>query len=81
MITGPQIRAARVLLGWSSEQLAAKSGVHYATISRAEQFEGVPGIRAPTLASIQNALEAGGVIFLSPGDTRDGGPGVRLTAR
>jgi transcriptional regulator with XRE-family HTH domain len=78
MITGSQIRAARALLGWTSQKLADTSGVHYATISRAEQVDGVPSIRAPTLAQIQTTLEDAGLIFLSNGDTRSGGPGVRL---
>ena len=78
MITGSQIRAARALLGWSSQRLADTSSVHYATISRAEQQEGIPGIKATTLHQIQAALEQGGVVFLDPGDTRNGGHGVRL---
>jgi transcriptional regulator with XRE-family HTH domain len=78
MITGAQIRAARALIGWTTQQLADTSGVHYATLSRAEQNEGVPNMRAQTLALVQASLESAGVIFLTPGDTRDGGPGVRL---
>jgi transcriptional regulator with XRE-family HTH domain len=80
MLTGAQIRAARSLLGLTTQQLADASGIHYATISRAEQVDGVPSIRATTLATIQAALERAGVLFLSAGDTRDGGPGVRLRA-
>src|SRR5690606_261288 len=56
MITGAQIRAARALLGWTSQQLAEASGVSYASISRAEQNDGVPGMRATSLAAIQGAL-------------------------
>jgi transcriptional regulator with XRE-family HTH domain len=78
MLTGSQIRAARALLGWSSQQLADRSGVHYATVSRAEQTDDVPSMRTASLRALQTALEAGGIIFLSAGDNRDGGPGVRL---
>lgn len=78
MITGAQIRAARALLGWTSQHLAGRSGINYATISRAEQFDGVPSVRAPTLAALQSALERGGIVFLADGDNRPGGPGVRL---
>lgn len=78
MITGAQIRAARALLRWTSEELAAAASVNYASVSRAEQFDGVPSMRAPTLAAIQSALEKAGIVFLAAGDTRDGGPGVRL---
>lgn len=62
----------------TSTQLASVAGVSYATISRAEQADGVPPIRATLLAAIQTALEAAGVVFLERGDSRDGGPGVRL---
>jgi transcriptional regulator with XRE-family HTH domain len=78
MITGPQIRAGRALVGWTSDQLAKAAGVSYATVSRSEQAAGVPGVRATILAAMQSALEGGGVVFLDPGDVRDGGPGVRL---
>jgi len=74
MITGSQIRAARALLGWTSQQLASASGIHYATISRAEQSEGIPGIRTTSLDTLRRALEDAGIIFLCA----DGGPGVRL---
>lgn len=78
MITGSQIRAARALLGWTSDYLAAQSGVSYATISKVEQHAGIPPVKATTLADIGEALERGGVMFLSNGDIRSGGPGVRL---
>ena len=78
MITGSQIRAARALLGWTTQHLADQSGIHFATISRIEQQDGTPSTRTNTLRSLQSALESGGVIFLETGSTRDGGPGVRL---
>lgn len=78
MITGQQIRAGRAMLGWSAVDLAEKSGVHVATISKAEQADGIPNVRATTLGAIQSAMESGGLMFLSHGDTRDGGPGVRM---
>ena len=78
MITGAQIRAARGLLGWSAADLAQRARLSYATVQRAETAEGVPTTQAQNLFAIQQALEAGGVIFLDPGENRDGGSGVRL---
>jgi len=34
--------------------------------------------RASTLEAFQRAFEKAGVVFLEPGDIRDGGEGVRL---
>lgn len=79
MITGAQIRAARALLGWTTQRLADESGVHYATLSRAEQTDTVPSVRAPTLATVQTTLEKAGIIFVPSGSyTGTGGQGVRL---
>ena len=78
MITGSQIRAARALLGWTTQQLSDESGVHYTTISRIEQIDGEPSTRTSTLRALRIAFERGGVIFLETGSTREGGPGVRL---
>ncbi|MEQ8813533.1 MAG: helix-turn-helix domain-containing protein [Thalassobaculum sp.] len=78
MLTGSQIRAARGLLGWTSERLAEASGVHYASISRAEQHDGPPPVRASTLVAVKAALETGGVVFIEDGVNRPGGVGVRM---
>jgi hypothetical protein len=81
MISGAQIRAARALLGWSAAQLAERSGISYSAIQRAESIDGIPSMRAPNLYALQRALEDGGCIFLSAGETRPGGDGVRLKLR
>ena len=78
MITGPQIRAARALLGWSGADLARRAGISYPTVQRAETATGVPGLRLYNLIVLKRTLEVGGVIFLAQGELRDGGPGVRL---
>lgn len=78
MITGRQIRAARVLIGWSVEELTRQSGVSYATIHRIEHADGAPNVRMTSLVAIQHALEQAGVIFLSPGQHAAGGEGVRM---
>lgn len=78
MISGPQIRAARALLGISSRELADLALVGWATIRRLELASGVPTARSETLERIQASLEAEGVEFF--GDP-DASPGVRLHRR
>lgn len=81
MITGRQIRAARALVDWTIRDLARESGIHFATLSRAEQSEGTPSMRTDTLGAIQAALEGAGVQFLDGPYSGDGGPGVRIRHR
>jgi transcriptional regulator with XRE-family HTH domain len=76
MITAGQIRAARALIDWRQIDLAKKSGVSEITLKNIERGYADP--RSSTLAKIQQAFEKAGVVFLDPGDTRDGGEGVRL---
>lgn len=76
MITPGQIRAARALIGWKQSDLASASGVSEISIKNIER--GATDARASTLSAIQEAFRTAGVVFLDPGDTRDGGPGVRL---
>jgi transcriptional regulator with XRE-family HTH domain len=77
VLTPLQLRAARVLAGWSREELARTSGVGAATI---KDFEA--GRSNPTLETIRKwkrALQAAGVEFIDDGAKSDeGGPGVRL---
>jgi transcriptional regulator with XRE-family HTH domain len=71
-MTPAQCRAARALIGWSQEELAAASKVEKATIANFEL-----GKRAPyacTLDGLRAALEAAGVEFINVG----GQPGVKL---
>jgi hypothetical protein len=81
MITGRQMRAAMGLLGWDVPKLADESGVSESTIRRSLTAVEVPRMRSDNLLKIQRALEAGGCLFLDPGDVRDGGEGVRLRRR
>jgi transcriptional regulator with XRE-family HTH domain len=71
-----QLRAARALLGWSQETLAAQSGVSVPTIKRLEPGSGKLASRLDTVERLQRALEGAGVVF-SDGD----GPGVTLVQR
>jgi len=76
MITPAQIRAARALIGWKQSDLASASGVSEISIKNIER--GATDARTSTMGAIQSAFTKAGVVFLDPGDTRDGGPGVRI---
>lgn len=76
MITPAQIRAARALLGWTQAELAAAAGLGVVAIKSFERGRSDP--RSSTVAKMEHALDAAGVIFLDSGDNRDGGPGVRI---
>ena len=76
MIYPVQIRAARVLLGLSQQDLAKLSGIGLATLKRIEGAGAELTGTAQTMARIQRALEAAGVIFLD--EEGNAGPGVRL---
>jgi transcriptional regulator with XRE-family HTH domain len=76
MVTGPQIRAARALLGWTAARLAQESGVSYSSVQRAEAAPGVPTTTASNLFRIQRALEQAGIIFIDANTTA--GAGVRF---
>ena len=78
MLTGPQMRAARALLGWSAKDLAQRSRVSQPTIQRSERASDVPNMQTKNLLAIKAALEDGGVVFLDAGESRDGGVGVRF---
>ena len=68
-----------MLLKWSGRELAERCGVSYPALQRAEAVDDMPNMQTRNLAAIKAALESGGVVFLDPGDHRDGGVGVRLS--
>jgi transcriptional regulator with XRE-family HTH domain len=72
-VTGAQLKAARELLGWTREQLAAEIRVSTSSVSKFE--EGGPRPRLLALSAIKLALEAAGIEFGS----RDR-PGVQMRA-
>ena len=76
MLTSPQIKAARALLGWSQPALAQASGLSLPTIVRMESKLGPGRSSAANVESVQVALEAAGITFLE--STNESGPGVRL---
>ncbi len=75
MLTGAQIRGARALLKWTTEDLAENAGLASRTIKRFEQEDGIPASRSSTLIEIKKTLEAAGIEFIG---TPELGPGVRL---
>jgi transcriptional regulator with XRE-family HTH domain len=70
-----QVKAARALLSWSQEQLAAAANVSVPTIKRLEANDGPLGGRADTGDKIERALVKAGIEFI---EENGGGPGVRL---
>ena len=68
-----QIKAARALLGWSQEKLAAMARVSVPTVKRLEAVDGPLGGRADTSYRLQTALETAGIEF-----TNGDASGVRL---
>lgn len=75
-ISPAQCRAARSLVGWSQDKLSEASKVAKATIANFEAGKRSPYDR--TLDDIQAALEEAGVVFISEGNEKAGGEGVRL---
>ena len=82
MITAPQMRAARALLGVDQKQLAELAGVSLPTIQRMEASEGnVRGV-VDSLTKVVEALDRAGVELIGEGAiSREGGRGVRLKAK
>ncbi|UVK41752.1 helix-turn-helix domain-containing protein [Mesorhizobium sp. AR10] len=75
-MTPEQSRAARGLLDWPPARLGARANLSEGTIRDFEK-----GRRTPPLAKLEAlraALESAGVVFMSDGETTEGGPGVRL---
>lgn len=79
MITAPQMRAARALLGIDQRGLAERSGLSLPTIQRMEASEGQVRGTVDSLVKVVQALEASGIELLGEGaPSHAGGRGVRL---
>ena len=77
MITPAQCRAARALLKWSQEDLAARCDVSVTTI-RTFETEATAAY-ARTREVLKSTLEAAGIEFINEGEApAAGGQGVRL---
>lgn len=79
MITGPQMRAARALLGIDQKALAELAGLSVPTIQRMEASIGnVRGV-VDSLTKVVAALELAGVELIGEGSvSMAAGRGVRL---
>jgi len=79
MITGPQIRAARALLGIDQKDLARLSGLSTPTIQRMEACDGSVRAVVDSLEKVMTALAKAGVELIVEGAPSQGsGRGVRL---
>jgi transcriptional regulator with XRE-family HTH domain len=79
MITGPQMRAARALLGFDQRQLAQAAGLSLPTIQRMEANNGVVRGNVDSLMKLVDALAANGIELIGDGSSSGGGGrGVRL---
>lgn len=74
-VDAEQFRAARALLDWTAQDLAAASGLSLSTIRRLEDG-GSDAVAIQSVATAREALEAAGIRFL---DDHTGAIGVALT--
>lgn len=79
MLTGPQMRAARALLGIDQKTLADWAGVSLPTIQRMEASAGTVRGMVDSLMKIVEALDRAGIELIGEGAvSQGGGRGVRL---
>ena len=82
MITAPQLRAARALLGIDQTELAERAQLSLPTIQRMETSGGLIRGNVDSLTRVIRALEDLGVEIIGEGSTSNlGGRGVRLRER
>jgi transcriptional regulator with XRE-family HTH domain len=74
-VTGPQIRAARALLGWSQPQLVRASGVSLSSVVQIESIG--TNVQSKIGSKLRHALELAGIEFLD----EPGKEGVQLRPR
>lgn len=67
------------MLGLTQADLAKSAGISTTGLNNIERNAADP--KVSTLRSIQAALEAAGISFLSDGEMVHGGPGVRLAKK
>jgi transcriptional regulator with XRE-family HTH domain len=81
MISAPQLRAARALLGFDQRKIAELAGLSVPTIQRMEASDGVIRGNVDSLMKLIAALDAAGIELIGEGGvSAAGGRGVRLKA-
>ena len=73
MITGPQLFAARISIGWSPTRLAERANVPLTIVTRAESSRGEPAITIAQLNALMQTLRSAGASF-PPADRGAGIP-------
>ena len=63
MISVCQIKAGRVMLGWSAVELSERAGASSATIKKYETQSGIPNANTRILTAIKSVLEQAGIEF------------------
>ena len=63
MIYISQIKAGRVMLGWTAVELAERARVSSATIKKYEGQTGIPNANTRILSAVKLALENAGIEF------------------
>jgi predicted transcriptional regulator len=83
MITAPQLRAARALLGIDQVALAERAQLSVPTIQRMEASDGLIRGNVDSLTKVVRALEDLGIELISEGGSSSSGVGrgVRLRNR
>lgn len=78
IITGPQARAARILVEWPRDKVARLVNIDVETLTAFERGKVDPG--QATRDALRTVLEQAGAVFIDEGSpgTPDGGVGVRL---
>ena len=67
MLTGPQIRRARTMLGWGRTTFSRNAHITEALVTAAESSDGPAWLTDEQEASIRRALELAGVEFTADG--------------
>ena len=68
MITGRQIRMARIALRWRIDDLSKKSGVSWARIQQLERIDGLPENGLEKIEPLEKVFKENGIIFIDPTD-------------